>query len=69
LPAGIYLECDIWYVRVLENIIETHTFGDIAAFVAEPILGGFIVPPDENPLEVQKMSRDPEIWRLRQQCG
>lgn len=58
-----YPECDVWCARSLEDIIETHTTGDIAAFIAEPIMGegGIIVPPDEYLLEVQKICREHEI--------
>jgi predicted acetylornithine/succinylornithine family transaminase len=58
-----YPECDIWCARSLEDIIETNTTGDIAAFIAEPILGegGIIVPPDEYLPLVQKICKEHEI--------
>jgi len=58
-----YPECDIWCARSLEDIIETCTTDDIAAFIAEPIIGegGIIVPPDEYLPEVQKICREHEI--------
>ncbi len=42
-----YPECDLACADDLEELIMTTTTGDIAAFVAEPILGvgGFVVPP------------------------
>src|SRR5262249_58881611 len=44
-----YPECDIACAKDLKEMIETSTSGQIAAFMAEPILGagGFIVPPKE----------------------
>jgi 4-aminobutyrate aminotransferase len=42
-----YPSCELACAEDIENIIETTTTGEIAAFMAEPILGvgGFIVPP------------------------
>jgi 4-aminobutyrate aminotransferase len=44
-----YPSCDVACAKDIKNIIETTTTGEIAAFMAEPILGvgGFIVPPKE----------------------
>lgn len=44
-----YPSCDFQCAKDLEELIQTETSGQIAAFMAEPILGvgGFIVPPDE----------------------
>ncbi|MBX7173264.1 MAG: aspartate aminotransferase family protein [Pyrinomonadaceae bacterium] len=44
-----YPSCDVACAKDIKNIIETATTGEIAAFMAEPILGvgGFIVPPPE----------------------
>ncbi len=44
-----YPSCDVACAQDIKNIIETTTTGEIAAFMAEPILGvgGFIVPPPE----------------------
>ncbi|MFV0388366.1 MAG: aspartate aminotransferase family protein [Pyrinomonadaceae bacterium] len=44
-----YPSCDVACADDVENIIQTTTSGEIAAFMAEPILGvgGFIVPPKE----------------------
>jgi len=49
-PFGMkYPSCDLKCATDLEELIQTETSGQIAAFMAEPILGvgGFIVPPDE----------------------
>ena len=42
-----YPSCELACAEDIENVIETTTTGQIAAFMAEPILGvgGFIVPP------------------------
>jgi 4-aminobutyrate aminotransferase-like enzyme len=44
-----YPSCDVACARDVEELIQTTTTGEIAAFMAEPILGvgGFIVPPPE----------------------
>jgi alanine-glyoxylate transaminase / (R)-3-amino-2-methylpropionate-pyruvate transaminase len=44
-----YPECDIACAKDIKELIETSTTGQVAAFIAEPILGsgGFIVPPKE----------------------
>ena len=44
-----YPSCGVACATDIENIIQTTTTGEIAAFMAEPILGvgGFIVPPKE----------------------
>lgn len=44
-----YPSCGVACATDIENIIQTTTTGEIAAFMAEPILGvgGFIVPPPE----------------------
>ncbi|MCW5960242.1 MAG: aspartate aminotransferase family protein [Pyrinomonadaceae bacterium] len=44
-----YPSCGVACAQDIENIIQTTTTGEIAAFMAEPILGvgGFIVPPPE----------------------
>jgi 4-aminobutyrate aminotransferase len=50
-------ECGRECARALENIIRFHTSGDIAAFIAEPVLGegGIIVPPFNYFREVKKI--------------
>lgn len=44
-----YPECDVACARDLKELIETSTTGQIAGFMAEPIMGvgGYIVPPKE----------------------
>lgn len=44
-----YPECDVACAKDLKEVIETSTSRQIAAFMAEPIIGsgGFIVPPKE----------------------
>lgn len=44
-----YPSCDVACAKDVEELIQTTTTGEIAAFMAEPILGvgGFIVPPPE----------------------
>jgi alanine-glyoxylate transaminase/(R)-3-amino-2-methylpropionate-pyruvate transaminase len=49
-PFGLtYPSCELRCATDLEELIQTETSGQIAAFMAEPILGvgGFIVPPDD----------------------
>lgn len=43
-----YPSCDLACAKDIEELIQTTTTGEIAAFMAEPILGvgGFIVPPE-----------------------
>jgi 4-aminobutyrate aminotransferase-like enzyme len=44
-----YPSCDVACAKDIKELIQTTTMGEIAAFMAEPILGvgGFIVPPKE----------------------
>ncbi len=44
-----YPDCGVACAKDIKNLIETTTTGQIAGFIAEPILGvgGFIVPPKE----------------------
>lgn len=44
-----YPECDLACAKDLKELIETSTSGQVAAFMAEPIMGvgGFITPPKE----------------------
>jgi 4-aminobutyrate aminotransferase len=44
-----YPSCDLACARDIEELIRTETGGQVAAFLAEPILGvgGFVVPPRE----------------------
>src|SRR3984957_4382754 len=49
-PLGLkYPDCEVACAKDVENLIETGTSGNIAAFIAEPIqgVGGFITPPPE----------------------
>jgi len=44
-----YPECDLLCARRVEDIINYHTSNNVAAFIAEPVLGegGILVPPKE----------------------
>lgn len=49
-PFGLrYPECGVACAHDVENVIQTTTSGQVAAFIAEPIqgVGGFITPPPE----------------------
>ena len=49
-PLGLkYPDCEVACAKDVENLIQTGTSGNIAAFIAEPIqgVGGFITPPPE----------------------
>jgi 4-aminobutyrate aminotransferase len=49
-PLGLkYPDCEVACAKDIENLIQTGTSGQIAAFIAEPIqgVGGFITPPPE----------------------
>ncbi len=49
-PLGLnYPDCGVACAKDVENVIQTTTSGQIAAFIAEPIqgVGGFITPPPE----------------------
>jgi alanine-glyoxylate transaminase/(R)-3-amino-2-methylpropionate-pyruvate transaminase len=49
-PLGLtYPSCNVKCARDLENLIQTETSGQIAAFIAEPIqgVGGVVTPPPE----------------------
>ena len=54
-----YPECGIKCARDVEDLIQTTTDGQIAGFIAEPILGvgGFITPPKEYFEEVTRIIR------------
>src|SRR6202451_3780067 len=49
-PLGLkYPDCEVACAKDVDNLIQTGTSGQIAAFIAEPIqgVGGFITPPPE----------------------
>ena len=54
-----YPSCDVACADDVEDLIQTTTTGEIAAFMAEPILGvgGFIVPPKEYFGKVAEITR------------
>ncbi|MFW9967594.1 MAG: aspartate aminotransferase family protein, partial [Candidatus Thorarchaeota archaeon] len=56
-------ECGIEAANRLEEVIDRHTTGDVAAFIMEPILGegGIIIPPDSYFREVVKILKEREI--------
>jgi len=58
-----YPECDMSCARFLEHVIDYSSSGEVAAFIAEPILGegGIIVPPDEYFTIVKDILEDREI--------
>jgi 4-aminobutyrate aminotransferase/(S)-3-amino-2-methylpropionate transaminase len=58
-----YPDCGIACACFLEDILELSTAGDVAALIAEPILGegGVIVPPKEYWETVPKICRDHDI--------
>lgn len=58
-----YPDCGIACAHFLEDIIELSTTGDVAALIAEPILGegGVIVPPKEYWDTVPKICHDRNI--------
>lgn len=59
-PFGLtYPSCDLRCAKDAEELIQTTTDGQIAAFIAEPILGvgGFITPPKEYFNEVTSIIR------------
>lgn len=55
-----YPSCDVACADDVEELIQTTTTGEIAAFMAEPILGvgGFIVPPKEYFGKVAEITRN-----------
>jgi 4-aminobutyrate aminotransferase/(S)-3-amino-2-methylpropionate transaminase len=52
-----YPKCNLRCARALEDIIRFNTYDDVAAFIAEPVLGegGIITPPDDYFLEIEKI--------------
>lgn len=58
-----YPECDIHCAKILEDVIECRTTGDVAAFILEPVMGegGIMVPPPEYLPETCKICKDHDI--------
>jgi 4-aminobutyrate aminotransferase len=57
-PLGLeFPKCEIECAKMIEDVVRYATSGDVAAFIAEPILGegGIIVPPDDYFKEVKKI--------------
>ncbi|MHA1963458.1 MAG: aspartate aminotransferase family protein [Candidatus Thorarchaeota archaeon] len=56
-------ECGVESANRLEEVIDRHTSGDVAAFFVEPILGegGIIIPPDSYFTEIVKILKEREI--------
>jgi 4-aminobutyrate aminotransferase / (S)-3-amino-2-methylpropionate transaminase / 5-aminovalerate transaminase len=52
-PATCRMKC----ARALEDIIRFNTYNNVAAFIAEPVMGegGIITPPDDYFLEIDKI--------------
>jgi 4-aminobutyrate aminotransferase / (S)-3-amino-2-methylpropionate transaminase / 5-aminovalerate transaminase len=52
-PATCRMKC----ARALEDIIRFNTYNNVAAFIAEPIMGegGIITPPDDFFIEIEKI--------------
>ena len=52
-----YPKCNLRCARALEDIIRFNTYDNVAAFIAEPLLGegGIITPPDDYFLEIEKI--------------
>ncbi len=49
-PLGLkYPECDVACAHALKDVVRQQTSGDVAAFLAEPVLGegGIVAPPSE----------------------
>jgi len=58
-----YPNCHLRCARALEDIIRFNTYDNVAAFIAEPLLGegGIITPPEDYFLEIEKISKKHEI--------
>jgi 4-aminobutyrate aminotransferase / (S)-3-amino-2-methylpropionate transaminase / 5-aminovalerate transaminase len=61
-----YPKCHLRCARALEDIIQFNTYDNIAAFIAEPILGegGIITPPEDYFLEIDKILKKHRILLL-----
>jgi 4-aminobutyrate aminotransferase-like enzyme len=63
-PLGLeYPSCGIQCAKMLEDVVNYSTSNDVAAFIAEPVMGegGIIVPPPEYFTEVKKILDDHNI--------
>ena len=61
-----YPECHLRCAKALEDIIRFNTYDNVAAFIAEPLLGegGIITPPDDYFLEIEKIVKKHEMLML-----
>lgn len=61
-----YPKCHLRCARALEDIIRFNTYDNVAAFIAEPLLGegGIITPPDDYFKEIEKILKKHEILFL-----
>jgi 4-aminobutyrate aminotransferase len=61
-----YPRCNLRCAKALEDIILYNTYGNVACFIAEPILGegGIITPPDDYFLEIEKILKRHNILFL-----
>jgi 4-aminobutyrate aminotransferase len=61
-----YPNCHLRCARALEDIIRFNTYDNVAAFVAEPLLGegGIITPPDDYFFEIEKILKKNGILLL-----
>jgi 4-aminobutyrate aminotransferase/(S)-3-amino-2-methylpropionate transaminase len=63
-PLGLeYPSCEIRCAKMLEDVVSYSTSGNVAGFVAEPVMGegGIIVPPPEYFTEIKKILDAHEI--------
>jgi 4-aminobutyrate aminotransferase-like enzyme len=58
-----YPDCNLQCVAMIRDVIAFSTSGDVAAFMAEPILGvgGIVTPPDDYFREVKKILDEKDI--------
>ena len=61
-----YPKCHLRCARALEDIIRFNTYDNVAAFIAEPLLGegGIITPPDDYFKEIETILKKHEILFL-----
>ncbi len=61
-----YPECHLRCAKALEDIIKFNTYDNVAAFIAEPLLGegGIITPPEDYFLEIDKIVKKHEMLML-----